>query len=103
MTIAKILDLYARGGRSLIGNGLDEAALSLPDAKVALELFASRRWRILGGDVYCLSEQQSLESTYENWSYDGNDFGQSVDVARNYLAYLAQRDVYIVFVVDECR
>jgi hypothetical protein len=99
MSASKILELYARMGRSLIGNGLNEAALPLAAAEAALELFAQQRWRVLGGDVYQLSEGDRFESTYEDWFYEGEDVDGSIAVARNYVSSLGTRPVYIVFVV----
>lgn len=50
--INKILELYARCGKSLIDNGLTEAVLPIHMANDALELFANSGWLVLGGDVY---------------------------------------------------
>lgn len=101
MAISKILELYARSGRSLIDNGLNEAALPMTDADVALELFSQQRWRVLGGDVYQLTAEDRFESTYEDWFYEGKSVEESVAVAREFLRGLAGRPVYIVFVVDD--
>lgn len=101
MPVSKILELYARSGRSLIDNGLNEAALPVADADVALELFGQQRWRVLGGDVYHLTAEDRFESTYENWFYEGKSVEESVVVARDFITCLAGRVVYIVFVVDD--
>jgi len=101
MPVSKILDLYARQGRSLIDNGLYEAALPVSEADVALGLFSQQRWRVLGGDVYSLTDDGRFESTYENWSYEGKSVEESVAVAREFVDGLAGRSVYIVFVVDD--
>jgi hypothetical protein len=99
MSASKILELYAREGRSLIDNGLNEAVLPLAAAETALALFAKQRWRVLGGDVYQLTEGDRFESTYEDWFYEGDDADESVAVARNFINGLGTRPVYIVFVV----
>jgi hypothetical protein len=52
MTISRILELYARSGRSLEDMGLKEAALDLSEAGQALDLFAGQKLLVLGGDVY---------------------------------------------------
>ncbi|QHP92741.1 hypothetical protein EFP18_11120 [Burkholderia glumae] len=101
MQVSKILELYARHGRSLLDNGLCEAALPVSEAGVALELFGQQRWRVLGGDVYHLTDDGRFESTYENWSYEGKGAAESVVVARDFIDCLAGRSVYIVFVVDD--
>lgn len=101
MPVSKILDLYARHGRSLIDNGLYEAALPVSEADAALGLFSQHRWRVLGGDVYRLTDDGRFESTYENWSYEGKSVDESVVVARDFIDGLAGRLVYIVFVVDD--
>lgn len=101
MPVSKILELYARSGQSLIENGLNEAALPVNEADVALNLFEQQRWRVLGGDVYHLTDAGRFESTYENWSYEGKSADESVAVARDFVDGLAGRSVYIVFVVDD--
>lgn len=101
MPVSKILELYARRGRSLIDNGLYEAALPVSEADVALELFGQQRWRVLGGDVYRLTDDGLFESTYENWSYEGKSAEESIDVARDFIDCLVGRAVYVVFVVDD--
>ncbi len=101
MPISKILELYTRSGRSLIDNGLNEAALPLIAADTALQLFGQQRWRVLGGDIYRLVDDGRLESTYENWSYEGTSGEESIIVARDFIRGLAGREVYIVFVVDD--
>lgn len=101
MPVSKILELYARSGRSLIDNGLNEAALPVAETDVALELFGQQRWRVLGGDVYHLTAEGRFESTYENWFYEGKSVEESVVVARDFINCLAGRPGYIVFVVDD--
>lgn len=100
MTISKILELYARSGRSLHDNGLHEAALGLPEARHALDLFAGQKWLILGGDVYRASQDaQGLEPAYENWSYEGRNFEEGIAQAREFLDSLRDPSMFIVFVV----
>jgi hypothetical protein len=101
MPVSKILELYARRGHSLIDNGLHEAVLPLSEADVALELFGQQRWCVLGGDVYLLTDNGVFESTYENWSYEGGNAEESIAVTRDFIACLAGRAVYVVFVVDD--
>ena len=101
MPISKILELYTRSGQSLIENGLNEAALPVREAGVALNLFEQQRWRVLGGDVYHLTDAGRFESTYENWSYEGHSADESVAVAREFIEGLAGRSAHIVFVVDD--
>ncbi|QBR00418.1 hypothetical protein [Paraburkholderia pallida] len=101
MSISKVLELYARSGRSLIDNGLNEAALPIAVAETALELFAQQRWRVLGGDVYHLTEDGRFESTYEDWFYEGDDVDASITVARDFIRSLNGRTGYVVFVVAE--
>lgn len=101
MPVSKILELYARDGRSFVENGLSEAALPLADADVALELFRQHRWRVLGGDIYQLAEDGRFVSTYEDWFYAGKSVDESVAVARDFMCSLAGWPVYIVFVVDD--
>jgi len=102
MPVSKILELYARLGRSLNENGLCEAALPVSEANIALKLFRQQRWRVLGGDVYRLTDEGRFEPTYENWFYEGKDVEESVIAARDFIDGLAGRAVYIVFVVDDC-
>jgi hypothetical protein len=99
MSVSKILELYACSGRSLIENGLNEAALPLAIAETALDLFVSERWRVLGGDVYQLTEDDRFESTYEDWFYEGENVSESIEVARDFISNLGSRPVYIVFVL----
>jgi hypothetical protein len=104
MPISKIFELYARSGRSLIENGLNEAVLPLSEAKTVLDLFDQQRWCVLGGDVYRLNNDDMLESTYENWSYNGNNEKESIVIARKFIDGLVGQSVYIVFVIDDqCR
>lgn len=99
MSIANILELYARVGRSLQANGLNEAALPAIDSEAALRLFAYEKWRVLGGDVYKMTDRNELEPTYENWSYEGVDVNESIDVASAFIRGLASGPVFIVFVI----
>ena len=99
MPIADILELYARVGRSLQGNGLKEAALPAADGEAALRLFAYEKWRVLGGDVYKLTARNELEPTYENWAYQGEDIDESIEVASDFVRGLVSRPVFIVFVI----
>ena len=101
MPVSKILELYARHGRSLIDNGLYEAVLPVSEVDVVLELFRQQRWHVLGGDIYHLTDDGRFESTYENWSYEGNSAEESTVVARDFISRFAGKSVYIVFVVDD--
>ncbi len=101
MSVSKILELYARCGQSLEGNGLCEAALPLSEASIALTLFVHQRWLVLGGDVYSQTDRGQFESTYENWFYEGESVEHSVSVARDFMDGLAGRAVHVVFVVDD--
>jgi hypothetical protein len=103
MSASKILELYARSGRSLISNGLNEAALPLAEAEAALELFGKQQWRVLGGDVYHLTADGHLKPTYENWFYEGNSIEESLISARQFINGLAGRQDYIVFVIGDKR
>ena len=73
----------------------------MSDAGTALELFGQQRWRVLGGDIYDLTDRGRLVSTYENWFYEGKSVEESIVVARDFIDCLAGRSVYIVFVVDD--
>lgn len=101
MPISRILELYAKSGHSLIGNGLNEAALPVSDAEIALDLFGQQRWRVLGGDVYRLIEGGQFEPTYESWFYEGTSVEESLVVARAFIGRLEDQSAYIVYVVDE--
>jgi hypothetical protein len=101
MSISKILELYSRSGRSLIDNGLGEAALPVADTDTALELFGKQRWRVLGGDVYSLTEDGRFESTYENWFYEGEGIEESIALAHDFIKSLTAQSVYIVFVIAD--
>ncbi|SIO68103.1 Immunity protein 40 [Paraburkholderia phenazinium] len=100
MTISRILELYARSGRSLEDMGLKEAALDLSEAGQALDLFAGQKWLLLGGDVYrATSDGRSLEPTYDNWFYEGNNVDEGISAARDFLHSLRDRSLFVVFVV----
>lgn len=72
MTISKILELYARSGRSLV----------------------------LGGDVYrASSDGRSLEPMHENWFYEGGNVDEGISAARDFLCSLRERSSSVVFVV----
>ncbi len=102
MSISKILNLYARSGRSLEDIGLREAALSLSDAKLALDLFAGQKWLVLGGDVYrASSDKRRLEPAHENWFYEGSNVDEGISVARDFLYSLRGRPLFVVFVVND--
>jgi hypothetical protein len=102
MPVSEILELYSRCGRSLINNGLKEAALPLSEAAHALDLFFEHQWVVLGGDIYKEGVEGRMESTYENWFYEGGDPKESAVVARNYLSSFTSGSLSVVFVV-ECR
>ncbi|NYH26836.1 hypothetical protein [Paraburkholderia bryophila] len=100
MTISKILELYARSGRSLQDVGLNEAALGLSEAEQALDLFAGQKWLILGGDIYrASSDKQFLAPAHENWFYEGSNVEEGIAVARDYLHSLRECSLFVVFVV----
>ena len=44
----KILELYARCGKSLLDNGIHDAVLPMSVANEALALFAEAKWVVLG-------------------------------------------------------
>lgn len=100
---SKILELYARHGRSLADLGLHEAALPVNQTDVALSLFCQQGWRVLGGDVYRLASDGRLESSYENWFYGGTSAEESVVVARNFIHSLVSTSAYVVLVVRDCQ
>lgn len=100
MTSGRIFEIYARYGHSLIDHGLNEAALPINAAVEAIGLFSGGGWKILGGDVYSRSTDKSFESTYENWFYSGDDWQESINLARAFVDGLVGRDVYVVFVVE---
>lgn len=100
MPISKILELYARSGRSLEDIGLREAALGLSEAEQALDLFAGQKWLVLGGDVYrASSDKRCLEPAHENWFYEGSNVDEGISVARDFLHSLRGRSSFVVFVV----
>jgi hypothetical protein len=101
MSVSKILELYARCGQSLMGNGLCEAALPLSETSNALRLFELQRWRVLGGDIYMKTDSGELESIYENWFYEGSSSADSISAARDFIDSLMNRSVYVVFVLDD--
>lgn len=80
--------------------GLKEAALYLSEAGQALDLFAGQKWLVLGGDVYrATSDGRSLEPTYDNWFYEGNNVDEGISAARDFLHSLRDRSLFVVFVV----
>jgi hypothetical protein len=101
MSVSKILELYSRFGRSLVGSGLYEAALPVGETSVVLELFAQHRWRVLGGDVYRIDDADCFEPTYDNWFCEDKNVEVSISVARSFIANLTDRSVYIVFVIAD--
>jgi hypothetical protein len=101
MPLSKILELYARSGRSLIDNGLSEAVLPVAVADAALELFSQQRWRVLGGDVYHLTAEGMFEPTYENWFYEGKSVEESIGIAHNFIDRLTGQSMFVVFVIKD--
>ncbi len=101
--ISKILELYARHGRSLADLGLHKAALPVNQTDVVLSLFCQQGWRVLGGDIYRLASDGRLELSDENWFYEGTSTKESVVVARNFIRSFSSTSVYVVFVVRDCQ
>ena len=99
--ISKILEIYARTGRSLIGIGITEAAIPLEEAIYMLDLIPIVNWIVLGGDIYGQREDGILQPTYDSWHYDEGSLDQSIVAAREYLAKFTGKQFYISFTFSE--
>ena len=96
--INKILELYARCGKSLIDNGLNDAVLPMSVANQALELFFEAKWIVLGGDVY-QHEDNKMNNFYADWHCNLADSSDSCNYAKEHLKKLKGDNIYISFTI----
>lgn len=97
--INKILELYSRCGKSLLENGIHDAALPISVANEALELFADAKWTVLGGDVYQY-ENNKMNNFYADWYCNIAASSESCDYAREHLSKLRGNNIYISFTIS---
>ncbi|HDL7751890.1 TPA: hypothetical protein PXP51_004344 [Yersinia enterocolitica] len=97
--ISQILELYARCGRSLSNNGLDEAVLPLSEAEYALNLFAEKGWIILGGDVYQCNQSGEMDDFYADWFYSSTNCIESIAHAKSHLSKLVGDNLFVSFTI----
>jgi len=64
------IDSILRAGRSLESAGVGNWALEREAALKAIERLSAKGVAVLGGDVYTVSDQQRIESNYDNWYCD---------------------------------
>ncbi len=96
--INKILELYARCGKSLLDNGLNDAALPMSVANEILDLFTEANWTVLGGDVYQY-ENNEMRNFYADWYCNLTASGESCDYAREHLGKLRGDNIYVSFTI----
>ncbi|EPO8265161.1 Imm40 family immunity protein [Raoultella planticola] len=96
--INKILELYARCGKSLLDNGLNDAALPMSAANEILDLFTEANWTVLGGDVYQY-ENNEMRNFYADWHCNLTTSGKSCDYAREHLGKLRGDNIYVSFTI----
>lgn len=96
--INKILELYARCGKSLLDNGVNDAVLPLSVANEALDLFAESKWVVLGGDVYKY-ENYEIKNFYADWYCNLAVPSESCDYAKEHLQKIIGDNIYISFTI----
>lgn len=96
--INKILELYSRCGKSLLENGIHDAALPISVVNEALQLFADAKWTVLGGDVY-QHENNEMNNFYADWYCNLAVPSESCDYAREHLSKLRGDNIYVSFTI----
>ncbi|MDW8848437.1 Imm40 family immunity protein [Erwinia sp. MMLR14_017] len=96
--INKILELYSRCGKSLLENGIHDAALPISVVNEALQLFADAKWTVLGGDVY-QHENNKMNNFYADWYCNLAVPSESCDYAREHLSKLRGDNIYVSFTI----
>lgn len=92
--INKILELYARCGKTLLDNGINDAVLPMVAANEALKLFEEAKWVVLGGDVYQY-EDNKMNNFYADWYCNLPDSSESCDYAKEHLTKVKGDNIYI--------
>ncbi|MGA7509065.1 MAG: Imm40 family immunity protein [Erwinia billingiae] len=98
--INKILELYARCGKSLLDNGLNDAVLPVSVANEALELFKEANWTVLGGDVYQYKKNK-MNNFYADWYCNLTVPSESCNYAKEHLGKLTGDNIYISFTIKD--
>ncbi|MBS0883756.1 hypothetical protein JK231_24525 [Pantoea sp. JGM49] len=96
--INKILELYARCGKSLLDKGVNDAVLPLSVASEALDLFAESKWVVLGGDVYKY-ENNEIKNFYADWHCNLAVPSESCVYAKEHLQKITNDNIYISFTI----
>ncbi|WP_405471076.1 Imm40 family immunity protein (plasmid) [Morganella morganii] len=96
--VNKILELYSRCGKSLLDNGLNDAALPMYVTDQALELFVEAKWVVLGGDVYQY-EDNKMKNLYADWYCNFIASADSCNYAKEHLSKLKGDNIYISFTI----
>ncbi|MBT1428277.1 MULTISPECIES: Imm40 family immunity protein [Pectobacteriaceae] len=96
--INKILELYARCGKSLLDDGINDAALPISVVNEALELFEKAKWTVLGGDVYQY-ENNKMNNFYADWYCNLVTPSDSCNHAREHLRKLHGNNIYVTFTI----
>jgi len=96
--INKILELYARCGKSLLDNGINDAVLPLSVANEALALFTESKWVVLGGDAYKY-ENNEMKNFYADWFCNLTVSSESCDYAKEHLQRITGDNIYISFTI----
>ena len=98
----KIKNYIKKHGLNLEQMGVKNFALNIKDSLEFLDKLESNNIIIYGGDVI-RKKDNHLEYTYENWSYDGNNSIESIEIAKKFIQNLKfekNSNIYIEFVTD---
>lgn len=96
--VNKILELYARCGKSLLEYGIHDAVLPISVANKALEIFEDAKWTVLSGDV-CQFKNDEMINFHADWYCNSNISSKSCDYAREHLTKLRGENIYISFTI----
>ena len=93
----ELIDIYINNGFSLFKQEESTVIISTKLSMRVLDILEGLNVLVLGGDIYRKSGDD-FEHTYDNWYYAGNVHSESLEVARQYLDNLRERDLYVSFV-----
>lgn len=97
--MTQLLNLYAQYGESLSDFGISEAVLPISETFNVLELFAENNLIVLGGDLYLKNADQTFESNYIDWFYEGSSSTESIKIAREFLSKYIHTQLYVSFIL----
>ena len=97
--LIQLFELYAKDGVSLSDQGINEAVLPINLTSKVLGLFKENKILVLGGDLYKKKNDGIMQYIEIDWFYSGNDYIESIENAKDFLAEYDNTDYFVSYIL----